>query len=160
MWFFKLDFSCRCDEKKLDLIVLVEQTVSLHFFKKLKAGLIQFVQLISMMDYDFRMALVSYQANGVAHVIKAFTRDVAKMKSCVQHLERHDPSFRESHCGLAHGLQLAVGLSNNVEVDDDWKCRKDANKICILLRKYSQLSLSWTLLGLALSFCLRVMSIL
>ena len=118
----------------------MEQTASLRFFKKVKAGLIQFVQLISMMDYDFRMALVSYQVNGVAHVIESFTRDVAKMKSCVQHLKRHDPSFRGSHCGLAHGLQLAVGLSDNVEVDDDSKCRKDANKICILLRKYSQLS--------------------
>lgn len=138
----------------------MEQTASPRFFKKLKAGLIQFVQLISVMDYDFRMALVSYQENGVAHVIESFTRDVAKMKSCVEHLKRQDPSSRESHCGLAHGLQLVVGLSDKVEVDDDWKCRKDANKICILLRKYSQLSLSWTLLGLALSFCLRVMSIL
>lgn len=142
MCFFLLDFSCRCDEKKLDLIVLVEQTASPRFFKKLKAGLIQFVQLISMMDYDFRMALVSYQVNGVARVIESFTRDVVKMKSCVEHLNRDYPYYGESQCGLAHGLQLVVGLSDNVEVDDDWKCRKDANKICILLRKYGQLYLS------------------
>ena len=139
MCFFLLDFSCRCDEKKLDLIVLVEQTATPRFFNKLKAGFIHFVELINMQDYDFRMALVSYQVNGFARLIETFTRDVEKMKSSIRHLKRHDSSSEESRCGLAHGLQLAVNLSDNVEFDDDSKCRKDANKICILLRKYIQL---------------------
>ena len=139
MCFFLLDFSCRCDEKKLDLIVLVEQTGTPRFFNKLKAGFIHFVELINMQDYDFRMALVSYQVNGFARLIETFTRDVEKMKSSIRHLKRHHSSSEESRCGLAHGLQLAVNLSDNVEFDDDSKCRKDANKICILLRKYIQL---------------------
>ena len=139
MCFFLLDFSCRCDEKKLDLIVLVELTATLRFFNKLKAGFIHFVELINMQDYDFRMALVSYQVNGFARLIETFTRDVEKMKSSIRHLKRHHSSSEESRCGLAHGLQLAVNLSDNVEFDDDSKCRKDANKICILLRKYIQL---------------------
>ena len=139
MCFFLLDFSCRCDEKKLDLIVLVEQTATPCFFNKLKAGFIHFVGLINMQDYDFRMALVSYQVNGFARLIETFTRDVEKMKSSIRHLKRHHSSSEESRCGLAHGLQLAVNLSDNVEFDDDSKCRKDANKICILLRKYIQL---------------------
>ena len=46
-----------------------------------------------------------------------------------------------SRRGLADGLALAVHLSNNDDDDcnDYYKCRREALKVCVLLREYARL---------------------
>lgn len=138
-----IGFSCIYDEKKLDLIVAVDcSTSSEVFLKNLKTQLLYTVNIISNKDFHFRFALVGYQDHHSQTSIVAqgytFTSDVREMKSCIENLQHQRMGSTK---GLADGLALVLELADNADADSDSKCRKDAAKICILLRKYGLSSL-------------------
>lgn len=130
--------TCIYDEKKLDLIVAVDCSMSNEaFLRDLKTQLLYTVDIMSKKDYHLRFALVDYQDHQsqtsiVAHS-QAFTSDVTKMKSCIEKLQHQKMGSTK---GLADGLALVLRLADNADADSHSKCRKDAAKICILLRKY------------------------
>ena len=112
----------------------------------LKTQLIHTVDRIFSKPFHLRLALVSYQnhqlplrnqsgrprINSVAH-LQNFTDDKEKMKNYIKSLRCFGK--RGNRKGLADGLALAVRVSEAVN-GDDFKCRKEAVKVCILLREY------------------------
>lgn len=139
-----IGFSCRYDERKLDLIVLVDQaTDNLVYIERLKTQLLYLVNLISEKDYVFRLALAGYQNHkepqtSVLAPTQNFTSDVEKMKLQVANLKCYGQEMA-SMKGLADGLAWVWRLAET-DSDGDYesKFRKDATKLCILLRKYSK----------------------
>lgn len=95
---------------------------------------------------QLRLALVSYQNHNMPtkkqkrsrHVhcsafLQKFTSNKEEMLTNIKNLRCYGK--KGSRKGLADGLALAVRLSEGV-IGDDFKCRKEAVKVCILLRKY------------------------
>lgn len=95
---------------------------------------------------QLRLALVSYQNHNMPtkkqkrsrHVhcsafLQKFTSNKEEMLTNIKNLRCYGK--RGSRKGLADGLALAVRLSEGV-IGDEFKCRKEAVKVCILLRKY------------------------
>ena len=85
-------------------------------------------------DFDFRFALVDYRDHrpktSIVARVQSFTSDVNKMKSYVKKLKQRQIGDRK---GLADGLALVLSLA---DYENDGKCREDAAKMCIVLRKY------------------------
>ena len=141
---------CLHYDQKLDLIVVVDcATTNPAILGKLKTELKHMVNVISGRNVHFRLAIISYQnhpnigrrgqttsGSNIALVVN-FTDDKSKMKENINSLRCFGSSG--SRRGLADGLALAVHLSNN---DDDdcnnyYKCRREALKVCVLLREYA-----------------------
>ena len=114
---------------------------------QLKGQLKYMVDGMSRKSVHFRLAIISYQNHpysrrsiqssfdrAPASYVLNFTDDKGKMKEGINSLRCLKNSGSRS--GLADGLALAVQLSNS---DDggDFKCREDALRICVLLRKYN-----------------------
>ena len=112
----------------------------------LKTQLKHAVECLFRKSLHFRLALISYQNHhldvrrGNWHHTKStafvqnFTDDKAEMIQNIDSLKCSGE--KRSYSGLADGLALAVRLSNNDD-GDSTKCRREALKVCILLRKYT-----------------------
>lgn len=129
------------------MIVVVDCAMSNPvMLRRLQTQLKYMVDAIFKKGLHFRMALVSYRnhqlpprvptghpsINSTAF-LQTFTDDKAEMKNYIQSLRCFGK--KGPRRGLADGLALAVQLSKGVDGDDS-KCRKEAIKVCILLRKY------------------------
>ena len=141
---------CLHYDQKLDLIVVVDcATTNPAILGKLKTELKHMVNVISGRSVHFRLAIISYQnhpnigrrgqttsGSNIAVVVN-FTDDKSKMKENINSLRCFGNSG--SRRGLADGLALAVHLSNNDDDDcnNDYKCRREALKVCVLLREYA-----------------------
>ena len=134
-------------DKKLDMIVVVDCATSNPIvLSHLKTQLNHTVDKIFNKGLKFRLALISYQnhhlpsrnqsgrphSNSIAY-LQNFTDDKEKMKNYINSLRCFGK--RGVRKGLADGLALAVCLSQAVN-GNDFKCRKEAVKVCILLREY------------------------
>lgn len=134
-------------DRKLDMIVVIDCATSNPIvLGHLRTQLNYTVDKIFNKGLQFRLALVSYQnhpvssrnqsgrphSNRIAY-LQNFTDDKEKMKNYINSLRCFGK--RGVRKGLADGLALAVHLSQAVN-DDDFKCRKEAVKVCILLREY------------------------
>ena len=131
----------------LDMIVVVDcATSNPAVLGHLKTQLIYMVGNICRKGLRFRLALISYQNHqqpsrrrtGHPHVhstayLQNFTNDKEEMKNYIKSLRCFGKKGPRK--GLADGLALAVRLSEDVAGDDS-KCRKEAIKVCILLREY------------------------
>lgn len=136
---------CLHDDQKLDLIVVVDcATPNSAILGQLKTQLNHLVDVLSRKSAHFRLAIISYQnhLNGrrkasVSNIafVSDFTDDKARMKENINNLRCFGSNgFKR---GLADGLALAVHLSsNNGDDDDNYKCRREALTVCVLLRKY------------------------
>lgn len=142
-----MDFPCLHDDKKLDVIVVVDCAASKPaIMGTLKTQLKHAVECLFRKSLHFRLALISYQNHHLAvrkgnwHHTKStafvqnFTDDKAEMIQNIDNLKCLGD--KRSYSGLADGLALAVRLSNNDD-GDTTKCRREALKVCILLRKYT-----------------------
>ena len=142
---------CLYDGRKLDLIVVVDcATPNSAILGQLKAQLKHMVHGMRRGSAHFRLAIISYQnhpntgrrvptasVSNIASVVN-FTDDKSKMKENINSLRCFGSSG--SRRGLADGLALAVHLSNNDDDDDcnnDYKCRREALTVCVLLREYT-----------------------
>ena len=141
---------CLHDDRKLDLIVVVDcATTNPAILGQLKTQLKHMVDDMSRKSVNFRLAIISYQnhpysgrrvptasLSNIASVVN-FTDDIAKMKEGINSLRCFGSSG--SRRGLADGLALAVHLSNNDNDDcnNDYKCRREALTVCVLLREYA-----------------------
>ena len=123
--------------KNLDLIVVVERNLNTYLQKKLNTQLAHMVNMICEKKFDFRLALVCYKDHTTSPLPNAhtqwFTKDKDDMKTRIRGLQPSE-TVGFSH-GLADGLDLALKLAIN-SGGDDLMCRKDASKVCILLREY------------------------
>ena len=128
------------DKHNLDLIVVVERILDPKFHRRLKTQLAHLVEMICARDYYFRLALVWYDDHTQHHVpnaeVRWFTKEKDAMKSQIHILDESRRAGLTN--GLADGLALARDLAINND-GDDLKCRKDANKVCILLREYTHM---------------------
>lgn len=123
--------------ENLDLIFVVERNLNPSLQKRLNTQLAYMVDMICVRNLNFRLALVCYKDHSGPQQPNAhtqwFTKDKDDMKTHIRGLQ---PSERAGFThGLADGLDLALTLASN-SGGDDLKCRKDANKVCILLREY------------------------
>lgn len=141
---------CLHDDQKLDLIVVVDcATPNSAILGQLKAQLRHMVDAMSKKSAHFRLAIISYQnhpnigrrgqtasVSNIASVVN-FTDDKSKMKENINSLRCF--GINGSRRGLADGLALAVHLSNNDDDDcnNDYKCRREALTVCVLLREYA-----------------------
>ena len=136
---------CLHDGQKLDLIVIVDcATTNSAILGQLKTQLNHLVDVLSRKSAHFRLAIISYQnhLNGrrkasVSNIafVADFTDDKSRMKENINSLRCFGSNG--SRRGLADGLALAVHLSsNNGDDDDNYKCRREALTVCVLLRKY------------------------
>ena len=142
---------CLYDGRKLDLIVVVDcATANSAILGQLKAQLKHMVHGMRRGSAHFRLAIISYQnhpntgrivrtasVSNIASVVN-FTDDKSKMKENINSLRCFGNSG--SRRGLADALALAVHLSNNDDDDDcnnDYKCRREALTVCVLLREYA-----------------------
>ena len=136
---------CLHDGQKLDLIVVVDcATTNSAILGQLKTQLNHSVDVLSRKSGHFRLAIISYQnhLNGrrkasVSNIacLADFTDDKSRMKENINSLRCFGSNG--SRRGLADGLALAVHLSsNNGDDDDNYKCRREALTVCVLLRKY------------------------
>ena len=142
---------CLYDGRKLDLIVVVDcATANSAILGQLKAQLKHMVHGMRRGSAHFRLAIISYQNHpntgrrvptasvcNIASVVN-FTDDKSKMKENINSLRCFGNSG--SRRGLADALALAVHLSNNDDDDDcnnDYKCRREALTVCVLLREYA-----------------------
>ena len=141
---------CLHDDRKLDLIVVVDcATANSAILGQLKTQLKYMVDSMSRKSAHFRLAIISYQnhpysgrrgqtasVSNIASVVN-FTDDKSKMKENITSLRCFGNSG--SRRGLADGLALAVHLSNNDDDDcnNDYKCRREALTVCVLLREYA-----------------------
>ena len=142
---------CLHDDRKLDLIVVVDcATTNSAILGQLKTQLKHMVDAMSKKSAHFRLAIISYQnhpntgrrgqtasVSNIASVVN-FTDDKSKMKENITSLRCFGNGG--SRRGLADGLALAVHLSNNNDDDDcknDYKCRREALTVCVLLREYA-----------------------
>ncbi|XP_078346074.1 uncharacterized protein LOC144631506 isoform X2 [Oculina patagonica] len=124
--------------QNLDLIVVVERHLDPDVQIRLNTQLAHMVNMSCVKNFNFRLALVCYTDHTTslqpnAHHSQWLTKDKGNMKTCIHRLPPSE-STGSSH-GLADGLALALKLASNNDGDDS-KCRKDANKVCILLREY------------------------
>ena len=141
IWFLNLFFPILdlkwkdfVNKDNLDLIVVVERTKNRKFHTRLKTQLAHLVEMICARDYNFRLALVCYQDHTfpVSNAITWwFTKEKDVMKSHIHYLDESRIPCSEN--GLADGLALVQDLATK---EDSKSCRKDANRVCILLRKY------------------------
>lgn len=132
-----LDLKCKgfVDKHNLDLIVVVERIKDQMFHTRLKTQLAHLVEMICARDYNFRLALVCYQDHSLCFPNANtwwFAKEKDVMKSQIHFL--NESRTAPSANGLADGLALVRDLATK---KDSRSCRKDANKICILLRKYN-----------------------
>lgn len=137
------DNVCLHDDKKLDLVVIVEcATTNPVILKRWK------IQLISAIDslfeeLDFRLALISYQNHGrtlrlqgtgpghSSASLSVFTDKKEQMKNNIKNLRCFGK--RGAIKGLAAGLALAVCLCEDVSVDGFRHFRPEAVKVCVLM---------------------------
>ena len=138
------------NDKKLDLIVAVDcATGNPVVLKRLRRQLISAINSVFeiLKDLDFRLALISYQNHldmtrhgqgaGFVHntaILERFTSNKEKMKNNINSLRCMGRKGHQK--GLADGLALAVHLSEGISTGDPQRCRKEAVKVCVLLRKF------------------------
>lgn len=145
MFAFILDNVCLHNDKKLDLVVIVDcATTNPIILKRWKIQLITAINSL-FEELDFRLALISYQNHeytprlrGTGHgrsaaSLSVFTDKKEQMKNNIKNLRCLGK--RGSRRGLAAGLALAVRLSEDISVDGFRHFRPEAVKICVLLRK-------------------------
>ena len=118
----------------------------------MKTQLNHLVTAIFKKGFHLRLALVSYQNHqkhpfGTRHsnpninntvYTQNFTDSKERMKECIKNLRCFGKAGTTK--GLADGLASALHLSEADVDSDDSKCRKDAIKVCILLREYKEYS--------------------
>ena len=150
--FFATHADCNHNENNLDLILVVDCALSNPvLLGRLKTQLRYLINDI-FDSFHLRLALIRYQ-NHQRHprpgmrsgdpqinktaLIQKFTDRRDAMKETIENLRRLGRPGGTR--GLADGLALAVQLS---EVgDDDDKCRRNAIKVCILLRECKEIHL-------------------
>ena len=142
---FIVDNVCLHNDKKLDLVVIVDcATTNPIILKRWKIQLISAINSL-FEDLDFRLALISYQNHGntlrlqgtgpghSAASLSVFTDKKEQMKNNIENLRCLGK--RGSRRGLAAGLALAVCLCEDVSVDGFQHFRPEAVKVCVLMRK-------------------------
>ena len=147
--FFAAYADCNHDDKNLDLILVVDCALSNPvLLRRLKTQLRHLINDI-FDSFHLRLALISYQnhqrlprpgmrsgdpqINNTA-LIQKFTDKRDTMKETIESLRcLGRPGGTR---GLADGLALAVQLSEVGGDSNNLKCRKNAIKVCILLREY------------------------
>lgn len=145
MFAFIVDNVCLHNDKKLDLVVIVDcATTNPIILKRWKIQLLTAINSL-FEDLDFRLALISYQNHGhtlrlqgtgpghSAASLSIFTDKKEQMKNNIENLRCLGK--RGSRRGLAAGLALAVCLCEDVSVDGFRHFRPEAVKVCVLMRK-------------------------
>ena len=139
--FFATHADCNHNENNLDLILVVDCALSNPvLLGRLKTQLRHLINDI-FDNFHLRLALISYQnhqsgdprINNTA-LIQKFTDRKDIMKETIESLRRLGRPGGTR--GLADGLALAVQLSEVGSDSNNLKCRKNAIKVCILLREY------------------------
>lgn len=141
--------------KKLDLILVVDcATSNPALLGLLKTQLCYLVNAIFNKGFHLRLALVSYQNHQktsrfgmrsnnplINNTVYAqnFTDDRKEMKDFIKNLRCFGKGGTTK--GLADGLVAALRLSETDVDNNNSKCRKDAIKMCILLREYKNIIL-------------------
>ena len=147
--FFATHADCNHNDNNLDLILVVDCALSNPvLLGRLKTQLRYLINDI-FDSFHLRLALISYQnhqrhprpgmrsgdprINNTA-LIQKFTDRKDIMKETIESLRRLGRPGGTR--GLADGLALAVQLSEVGGDSNNLKCRKNAIKVCILLREY------------------------
>ena len=152
MFYFVVGTACCRDDKNLDLILVTDcATSNPALLGLLKTQLCYLVSAIFRKGFHLRLALVCYQnhqrhfrggmrsgnpsINSTVHT-QNFTGNREEMKNSIKNLRCFGKGGTTK--GLADGLASALQLSKDDVNPDSSKCRRDAIKICILLREYKQ----------------------
>ena len=149
---FVLGTACCRNDKNLDLILVTDcATSNPALLGHLKTQLWYLVSAIFRKGFHLRLALICYQ-NHQMHIrggmrsgnpqinstvyTQNFTENREEMKNSIKNLRCFGKKGTTK--GLADGLASAMRLSEAEINPDSSKCRKDAIKICILLREYTE----------------------
>ena len=145
---------CNHNDKNLDLILVIDCAASNPaLLGHLKTQLRYLISAIFMKGFHLRLALISYRnhqkhprlgmRSGNPHInntafVQNFTDKREVMKECINNLRCFGKGGRTR--GLADGLASALCLIEAGNDSDNLKCRKDAIKVCILLREYNKIT--------------------
>ena len=154
LFYFAVDAACCRNDKNLDLILVTDcGTSNPALLGHLKTQLCYLVNAIFEKAFHLRLALICYQNHQkqsrggmrsgkppinsipVIHTLN-FTNNREEMKNSIKNLRCFGKGGTTK--GLADGLASVLRLSEADDNPDSSKCRKDAIKICILLREYKE----------------------
>ena len=150
LFYFVVGTACCCNDKNLDLILVTDcATSNPALLGQLKTQLRYFVNAIFRKGFHLRLALICYQnhqkqSRGGMRSVKPLINSTVHTQNFTENRKEIKNSIKNLRCfgkagttkGLADGLASALNLSKADVNPDSSKCRRDAIKICILLREY------------------------